>query len=111
GEPAKNKVVTGLKEKIGSTNNDIRLFPNPASGVLTVEFGRSHYFTSIEIIDGSGRILQTSPLESTAGRKNIDISMLTSGSYICRLREQSDVVSRPFVIQRRELADKMNKKT
>jgi len=99
GEPARRKVVTGVAEQVSKTS-EIRLFPNPASGVLTVEFGRTGYFTSIEIVDMNGSIFQTSSVEATADRTNVDISALLSGSYFCRLRAGANFIARPFVIQR-----------
>jgi hypothetical protein len=99
GEPAKRKVITGVAEK-GGKASEIRLFPNPASGVLTVEFGRTGYFTSIEIVDMNGRLFQTSLVEATADRTNVDISALSSGSYFCRVRAGANFIARPFVIQR-----------
>lgn len=99
GEPAKRIGVTGVEEKTGITNI-IKLFPNPASGILSVDYGRTNYFTSIEIIDNRGTILQSSPLEAIASKTTIDISTIASGNYFCRLRSHSFFIARPFVIQR-----------
>jgi hypothetical protein len=99
GEPAKRIGVTGVEEKTGTTNT-IQLFPNPASGMLTVEYGRTNYYTSIEIIDTRGAILQSSPLEATANKTRIEISSIAPGNYFCRLRSRSFFIARPFVIQR-----------
>ncbi len=99
GEPAKRIAVTGIEEKTGNANN-VRIFPNPASGTLTVDFGRTGYFTTLEIVDISGRVFQTTPLENKITTVNVDISNLASGNYFCRLRTPSYFIARPFIIQR-----------
>ncbi len=97
GQPAKR--ITGVNEYPASIS-DILLFPNPASGKLTVEFGKTDYFTTVEITDNYGNILKQLPLEFTLQRINIDISSLTSGNYYCRLQSRSHSITRPFIIQR-----------
>lgn len=97
GQPAKR--ITGVHEEIGRAN-DIFLFPNPVSGILTVEFGKGDYFTSVEIIDLNGHIFKILPLEHNIDKINIDISTLSSGNYYCRLKARSYFTARPFTVQK-----------
>jgi hypothetical protein len=99
GQPAKRTTVTELEKEIVS-NNGIKLFPNPSSGILTIEFQQSDSFTTIEILDVNSRILQNTRLENAITRTTIDISSLASGNYFCRLKSRLSSVTRPFIIQR-----------
>jgi len=100
GEPSKRIHITGVKERIDNYG-DIRIYPNPASNVLTIDFGQMNEFSFIEILDINGRIVQSSFIENKEQRKiNIDISLLSSGSFYCRLKSSSNSITRPFIIQR-----------
>ena len=98
GRPAKK--ITGVEEASKNVGN-IALYPNPASGKLTVEFGRIGLYSSIEIVDSYGNIIQHIPIsDSGAFNTIIDISSLSVGNYFCRLRSPSASITRPFIIQR-----------
>ena len=59
-----------------------RLYPNPTSGKLTIEFAESGI---LEIADVTGRRLKTVPLNNTqSGKTVIDLSELPAGAYICK---------------------------
>jgi len=101
GQPAKKIMVTGVEEQVGDANG-IRIFPSPASGMLTIAFERVGYFKGIDITDIQGRVLYTSVIQEDSKQSylEIDISGFTSGSYYCRLRTASSAITRPFVIQK-----------
>jgi len=100
GQPAKRIAVTGVQEK-SMIGKEVQLYPNPASNVLTIDFGQMNEFSFIEILDVNGRIVQSSCIENKEQRKiNIDISLLSSGSFYCRLKSSSNSITRPFIIQR-----------
>ena len=75
GEPAKRKVVTNVEEEI-VISNAVRLFPNPTSGILTVEFDRADYFTSIEIVDINGIFFVVYTLDLISSTEQTLISQL-----------------------------------
>ena len=97
GRPA--RTITGIKES-NPWAMSMRLYPNPSSNELTVEFGAA-YYTGIEIVDIEGRTIQYFPLND-AGQTSaiINIATLPSGNYYCRLRARTASMTRPFVIQR-----------
>lgn len=99
GAPAKRIAVTGV-EGNRVDRSEVLLFPNPASGLLTVEYGRTDYYISLEIVDLSGQTLQNILLENSLNRINVDISSLSSGNYYCRLKALSHTTTRPFIIQK-----------
>ncbi|MFN8359423.1 MAG: T9SS type A sorting domain-containing protein [Candidatus Kapaibacterium sp.] len=101
GQPAKKVMVTGIEEQTGD-GSGVRIYPSPASGMLTIAFERVGYFKSIDIIDIQGRVLYTSVIQEDNKQSylEIDISGFASGSYYCRLRTSSSSITRPFVIQK-----------
>ena len=97
GRPTKK--ITGIEENVGALS--IRLYPNPSSTELTVEFGRVDFYNSIEIIDNNAQVVQAIPINNISQAFTIlDISSLASGNYFCRLRSQAGSITRPFIIQR-----------
>ena len=97
GRPTKK--VTGVEESSGALS--IRLYPNPSSSELTVEFGRVDFYNSIEIIDNNAQVVQAIPINNISQAfTTLDISSLASGNYFCRLRSQAGSITRPFIIQR-----------
>lgn len=79
--PKKGSPLSGLS-KLTQQNNELHLFPNPASENLTISFSNNKRMeTGIEIYDSTGNIIME--MEITTPQK-IDISDLPSGLYIIR---------------------------
>lgn len=65
----------------------IQIYPNPASGVLNIQFsGEQEY---VEVYNMMGLLVDTKPIESSI----IDISGLSSGTYFIRIGE----FTQPFI--------------
>ena len=76
-------------EELSEKDYIFKLFPNPTSGALNVEFSQIvNEDFQIEIIDLLGRVIHT---ELPLGNQtiSIDISHLTSGSYLIRVIDQA----------------------
>ncbi len=68
----------------GSVNKEIKVFPNPATGSVYIEF--DYYFKgSIEIINYYGEILYTEVINKSK-RAILDLSGLKDGLYVLRFR-------------------------
>jgi hypothetical protein len=80
----------------------IRLFPNPASEQLTVEFVSSQPATSvISLVDMTGKVLQESVSKIYQGRQElIDLAPYTTGSYIVKIKVGEKIISRKVVIDK-----------
>ena len=59
------------------TTADWALYPNPAQGLVSVEWTGAA--TTFEILDAQGRIIRTAPIVS--GRNVIDLDGLAPGQY------------------------------
>lgn len=80
----------------------ISLRPNPASNVLEVEVNSlADQNAEVEIIDATGHVVLSKAEKLSVGRKvlKVDISDISSGSYVLRLRSGDDVVTEKFVKQ------------
>ena len=74
--------TVGLSET--PTDNDFVLFPNPTSDVINIQQNQIGLrIESVTIYDLAGRVVLT--LSNTDGIKVVDISKLTSGSYIINI--------------------------
>lgn len=63
------------------------LYPNPAREQITLQYsGVSEAGGVIEIYDALSRLLMTKPLTGTQGETELDVSHLSSGLYLWRLR-------------------------
>lgn len=67
-----------------SLKNDLILYPNPASGPLTIETSSQ---SAIEIIDLKGKVLQN--VLSSEDKTEIDISSLPNGTYFIRATDKN----------------------
>ena len=71
------------------------LFPNPASGTVTV--GGFEGEGSVEIVDMAGRVSGQWPV--AGGQRTIDISRLPAGSYVVRLTTAEGTASRMLQVE------------
>lgn len=63
----------------------VKVFPNPVQDFITIESDKQ--FISYEIIDQSGRVLQSKPFSNM----KIDVANLSSGNYFIKLKSKSSV--------------------
>lgn len=74
------------------SNNIIAIYPNPVNDILYIE-GLQNYH-SIEVIDMMGRIVQRQML--TSGAMSINVHGLSTGNYILKLKNNTDVQTLKF---------------
>lgn len=81
-----------------SHENYFNIFPNPAKNMLNISIANTTSRT-IEIIDIYGKTIKN--VEQPNGLNNIvvDISDLSSGSYIIKMTTEEKVVQKPFIKQ------------
>ncbi len=72
-------------------NNDINIFPNPASGVLYVQTEQS--ITGISIYDVTGKIIYTIDQFYTNKVYSLDISGLNKGMYLLKIESDQSAPS------------------
>jgi hypothetical protein len=71
-----------------------RIYPNPASGRVTVESPNN---TDIQILDLQGKIVRSVKTESSY--TSIDIRSLNSGIYIIRISDKNNILTEKLIVQ------------
>ena len=67
-----------------SFNNEVSLYPNPASDVVTLAASGSNQLKQVSIIDINGKLILEVELDSFNRSNELDISGLSSGVYFVR---------------------------
>ncbi len=88
--------ITKGSTKLESTT--LRLIPNPAHKSVEIQYHESKN-VMIDIFDLAGRSMHKSSWDSFSGRQNIDISKLTSGTYIVKVSENGNISEQKLVVQ------------
>ena len=79
-------------KEISVTNNTIRVYPNPANNLITIdisEFAISNN-TVIELLNVNGELLKSQLMLKS--KTQLDISALSSGIYILKVTDNKNVV-------------------
>lgn len=78
----------------------MRIYPNPVSDILTIEMPESSRGSgTIEIYSMDGRLIQTLRSTMVNSTTQINVSSLSQGVYICRIRTGNQTSSLQFVKQ------------
>ncbi len=88
-------IPTGLSAEAGDAG--MRLYPNPTTGLLTVEAPADA--TTATVRDAVGRVVHTVRLAPHAGRVSLDLSALPAGVYSVGLQTAAGPVVRRVVRQ------------
>ena len=79
--PAK-ELTSGMKDPASKDHFDV--YPNPADKLLTIQFGSVPY-TKVNIIDMSGKIINSYAIQDQTQNMKIDVSNLKKGAYFVSL--------------------------
>ena len=86
-------VITAIPEK---EDLNIRIFPNPSSGILHLELGGGNY-QSVQLINALGQIINS--LDLSNGKKEITFENLPKGIILIRLNTGSNVIVRKVIVK------------
>jgi hypothetical protein len=82
-------------------NKDIKAFPNPTTGIFSIDFKRPVENGVLELITDDGRVVHNEKIPGiTEGVKTFDLSGLPDGIYFCRLRFSTDELVFRIVLAR-----------
>ncbi len=82
--------VRSIKEKI------LKVFPNPASDIVTVDYGFTDWnkgAVSLEITDALGQLVYTQSLPMYSGYQRLDVSRFASGLYNVAIKRSGAAVA------------------
>lgn len=83
---------------------DFKLYPNPViDGKLNISYSGSDFIPSnVELLDLTGKMLQNvKPDGNGNGIQTINLSMLRSGVYLCRLSNDKDLKTKMITVSNR----------
>jgi hypothetical protein len=88
--------VTDCLTGIGESQSfaGLEIFPNPATTYLNIKYPADF---SVEVFDYTGRLVSTGNQDKIDGLMMMPVGQLSPGTYVIRLREGDNVVSRRFV--------------
>jgi len=81
--------VVGVEEVVES--DTFTVYPNPTSGLATIAFTQPAPFCSLYTLDG--RIVRQWPLVGVDGRFSVDLSNLSTGTYVVQIGTESQLIS------------------
>lgn len=75
-----------------------KVYPNPASTVLNIDFG-SNTYTSINLVNLLGKVVLSVAVNPSQNKMIINTSKLAKGLYILQLKKQNGIETRSIIIQ------------
>lgn len=89
-----------VSQSRSSIRENLRVYPNPVTNFLTVEFdANSRGNMILEIVGMEGQVFLSQQVNSGESRTEINVSSLSQGIYICRIRGNNRSSSIQFVKQ------------
>jgi hypothetical protein len=92
-----------VQQKIPEKKNELKIYPNPASGHIRVDIPKEFRDYHLVIYDSLAREVNISlPKNSQSRHPEINIQNLSRGIYICRIYDQkgNKLISGKFIISR-----------
>jgi len=95
------KGTNSIGQTTGSTNDQLRIFPNPVSDKLSMEYwSPQESKITIELLDLNGKLVRSIFNGMHQGKQTYTWTKdLPSGIYVCRIISKYKNISKPFVIQ------------
>lgn len=75
----------------------ITIYPNPTSDILTVDLSGNKAYNGYSILDASGKVLAQKDLISGQNTEQINVSTLSNGFYILKLKGDSVNTTKRFI--------------
>ena len=90
--------VTGTEEAIFLKGKDIKIFPNPASDYINVEFPLNFALKNIvlNLVSNEGRTIQQTSIDTNF--KSISLSNIASGTYYAIISRSNEIIASKRII-------------
>ena len=82
-----------------SNSIDLKVFPNPTSDTITLNWHNSNEEYSMKVLDMTGKLLFEKTQKTTASdiSLNIDVSWLASGTYLVEVNDGDQTITKKFI--------------
>jgi len=77
----------------------IRLFPNPSSGIFTINNLEDRALQSISIFDSMGRLISTTTQEEYLQSRNLQLANAQAGLYMVRIEMEQQIISKRVILR------------
>ena len=68
----------------------MQVFPNPTSGVLTIQNGKQLKLNTAQVYSTAGQLIKSFNLNSNAKSSTIDLSGMVKGTYMIKLNTDTE---------------------
>ena len=86
--------ITGIEQNV-SNNDEVRVYPSPSNGKITIENIKDHQFSNADIYNVEGeKVYSFTPSAHTV----IDLTTLPSGVYFLQLKGDKITITKKLVI-------------
>ncbi|NNJ82369.1 MAG: T9SS type A sorting domain-containing protein, partial [Flavobacteriaceae bacterium] len=79
------------------SENIVKVYPNPSSGILTVNYSGNDKIQSVKIISVSGKIVQEISNRAFNSEQTLDISSLGTGIYFLRISSAASTITKKII--------------
>ena len=73
-----------------SGNTAVQVFPNPTSGILTIQNNNQLKLKSAQVYSVTGQLIKTFNLDKSVGNTTIDISTFAKGTYLVKVNSGTE---------------------
>ena len=88
---------TTIKEIVNNSN--IKVFPNPSSGILQIQKDSENTFETLSVIDMLGKNVYSSQLNIMQAEEQIDLSHLPKGIYLLNFKSDLETLTKRIIIK------------
>jgi hypothetical protein len=96
-----NGTILKYSESVGITESKqltFRIFPNPTSGIVTLELNTDHTIEHIEIIDMLGHVIESTQPYNASDSFLFDLSELEKGVYYAKVISGDEIMIQRFIL-------------
>ena len=79
-------------------NNDIKLYPNPVSDKLIIEFDNQNISYNLEIINTTGQVILNKKITNSV--EQVDLSGQSAGVYFVKLQSENNTIVKKVIKQK-----------
>jgi hypothetical protein len=92
---------SGINDPVSNSSIPVKIYPNPASTSVTIEFDRSlHETTTLRLIDSKGTLLRSYTLRPGSNQCNMNVSGLEDGIYLINILMKDQSVTKKISVIR-----------
>jgi hypothetical protein len=92
-----SSMTTSVDRPSFAADHGVRLYPNPASGQVSIAFEADGGTSRISIFDRMGRLVRQ--VETVSNPANVSTQGLPAGYYVIHIQRNGTSVTRPVIIQ------------